>query len=155
MMNHIAMLRLRSFLSILLVLVTTVLVSCGSPKTAAIPTTYSPEKIEQLQVFVEPITEAREKMSVLQKFIAERNWTDTITYIHGPLGQLRLDMTNLSRSLLPKDQKQAMNLAKEVFSRFERLDTAAKERNIADAEYQYRKAVDNFDAFLNLVPENS
>jgi photosystem II protein PsbQ len=147
--------RFRSILSILLVLVTTLLVSCGSPQSAKIPTTYSPEKIAELQVFAAPIAEAREKMSTLKEFISEENWTDTRTFIHGPLGLLRQQMLGLSRSLLPKDQKRAVALSKELFGDFERIDTAAKERNAYQAQTQYREAVEDFDAFLNLVPKAS
>lgn len=149
------MLSFRSVLSLILVLVTTLLVSCSGAPTAKIPTTYSPEKIEQLQVFIAPIEESRERMSVLADFIAERNWIDTGTYIHGPLGQLRQEMTNLTRNLLPKDQKQANRLAKEVFGHFERIDAAAKDRDATSAEVQYREALKDFNAFVDLIPTAS
>ncbi|MEA5510285.1 photosystem II protein PsbQ [Crocosphaera sp. UHCC 0190] len=146
--------RLRSILSLLLVAVAIFCVSCSGPQ-AKIPTTYSPEKIEQLQVLIEPIQEARENMSVLKEFISEQNWIDTLTYIHGPLGGLRREMSNLTRDLLPKDQKQAKQLSQDLFSDFERLDTAAKARNNTDAQRQYRDAVNHFDAFLDLLPKAS
>lgn len=144
--------RFRSILSILLVLVTTLLVSCGGSPSAQIPTTYSPEKIEQLQVFVEPINEARQQLSELKGFIADQNWVDTRTFIHGPLGQLRQEMLGLSRELLPKDQKQATDLAKKLFADFERLDAAAKDRSALRAQAQFQEASTDFDAFLNLIP---
>ena len=143
---------LRSILSVILVLVTTLLVSCSSPKASQIPTTYSAEKIEQLQVFAEPIAAARDEILELQDLLADKNWVDTRTLIHGPLGQLRKDMLNLSRSLLPKDQKPAAELAREVFGHLEELDAAAKERNSAQAETQFRQALLDFDAFLDLIP---
>lgn len=146
--------RLRSIFSLLLVALTIFCVSCGGPK-ASIPTTYSPEKVEQLQVLAEPIEEARENLSVLKEYIADQNWIDTRTYIHGPLGGLRQQMSNLTRSLLPKDQKAAKNLSQQLFSDFERLDSAAKARNNADAQRQYRDAVNHLDAFLDLLPEAS
>lgn len=67
--------RLRSIISLVLVLVTTLLVSCGGPQTT-IPTVYSPQKIEQLQVYIQPIEGFREKMSVLQDLIADKNWVE-------------------------------------------------------------------------------
>lgn len=144
--------RLRSILSILLVLVTTLLVSCGNAPSAQIPTTYSPEKIEQLQVFVEPINEARQELSTLKGFIADQNWVDTRTFIHGPLGLLRQEMLGLSRELLPKDQKQATELAKKVFTDFERLDAAAKDRSAIRAQSEFQESLRDFDAFLDLIP---
>ena len=146
--------RLRSILSLVLILVATFLVSCSSPQ-AAIPTTYTPEKIAQLQVYVEPIQAIRERMPELKALIAKKNWVDVGTLIHGPFGLLRKDMLGLSRSLLPKDQKQATELAKELFGHFERLDGAARDRRSDIAEIQYREAVKDFDAFLNLLPQAS
>lgn len=146
--------RLRSLLSLVLVLVATVLVSCSSPQVEA-PTTYSPEKIAQLQVYVTPIAEARERMETLQALIADQNWVDTQTYIHGPLGQLRQQMLGLSRSLLPKDQDKATALAKEVFGHLERLDAAAKDRSDYQAKIQFQEAIADFDNFLNLIPQAS
>lgn len=144
----------RSLLSLMLVLVTTLLVSCSGPQ-AEIPTTYSPEKIAQLQVYVQPIEAAREQMTNLGTLLSEQNWVDTITLLHGPLGHLRADMLGFSRSLLPKDQDAATELAREVFSHLERLDATAKERLVAQAAIQYKEALKDFDAFLNLVPKAS
>ncbi|ACK68667.1 photosystem II protein PsbQ [Gloeothece citriformis PCC 7424] len=147
--------RLRSILSILLVLITTLLVSCSDAPKAQIPTTYSPAKIEQLQVFVEPIKEAREELSELKGYIADLNWVDTRTFIHGPLGQLRQNMLKLSRELLPRDQKEATELAKRLFGDFERIDAAAKDRNAYQAQVQFQEAIRDFDAFLDLIPKAS
>lgn len=144
----------RPLLSLLLVIVATVLVACSGPQVQ-IPTTYSPEKIAQLEVYVTPIESAREKMETLKTLISDQNWVDIRTYIHGPLGQLRQDMLNLSRSLLPKDQDQATALAREVFGHLERLDVAAKDRSLTQAGVQYREALEDFDAFLNLIPKAS
>ena len=120
------MLRFRSILSVILVLVATFLVSCGGPK-ATIPTIYAPEKIAQIQILAAPVEAARERMSDLETLIDAENWIDIGTFIHGPLGSLRRDLRYLSESLLPKDQKKAQQLAKELFNDFERLDAAAKE----------------------------
>ncbi|BFM39164.1 photosystem II protein PsbQ [Synechocystis sp. LKSZ1] len=144
----------RSLFSLLLVIVATVLVACSGPQVQ-IPTTYSPEKIAQLEVYVTPIESAREKMETLKTLISDQNWVNIRTYIHGPLGQLRQDMLNLSRSLLPKDQDQATALAREVFGHLERLDVAAKDRSLTQAGVQYREALEDFDAFLNLIPKAS
>ncbi|MBC6419924.1 MAG: photosystem II protein PsbQ, partial [Prochloron sp. SP5CPC1] len=93
-----------SLLSLMLVVATTLLVSCSSTSAKA-PTTYTSEKIAQLQTIVEPIEAIRERMPEVENLIEDENWVDTVTMIHGPFGQLRSKMTYLSRSLLPKDQK--------------------------------------------------
>lgn len=152
---HTVMLRFRSILTLVLVLITTFLVSCGgSPETKVAPT-YTPDKIEQLQVYVTPINEAREKMAIVADLIAKKNWVDTRTYIHGPLGGLRLQMLNLSRSLLPQDQAKATNLAKQVFAHFDQLDIAAKDKNADLAYNQLQEALKDFDSFLELIPTAS
>ncbi len=148
------MLRFRSFISLILVLATTFLVSCSGPQ-AVIPTTYSPEKIAELQVYVQPIEEARQKLEVLKGLISDQNWVDTRTWIHGPLGKLRQEMLGLSRSLLPKDQNEATRLAREVFGHLERLDAAAQDRSLSAAGVQYASALQDFDAFLKLIPQGS
>jgi len=135
-----------------LILVTTFLVSCSSPSQAKIPTVYTPEKIAQLEPYRAPIATARAKMATLQDLIASKNWVDTRTFIHGPLGELRQDMAIVSRKLLVKDQKPAQELAKELFGHFERIDAAAKDRDSAAAQAQYAEAIKDFDAFLNLIP---
>ena len=161
-MNHSknnidTMMRLfRPILSIMLVLVTTLLVSCSSPNKAKIPTVYSPEKIAQLQPFRAPIGEAREEMEkTLKDLIQTENWVDTRTFIHGPLGGLRQDMAIVSKKLLQKDQKLARDLARELFSDFDRIDEAAKDRNQIAAASAYGRAIQDFDAYLDLVPSNS
>jgi photosystem II protein PsbQ len=146
---------LRPILSLVLVLVTTLLVSCSGPTQAKIPTVYSPEKVAQLQSYREPIALARESMTTLKEFIDSENWVNTRTFIHGPLGGLRQDMAVTSRKLLPKDQKNAQNLAKELFGHFERIDAAAKDRNASFVNEQYAEAIKDFDAYLNLIPTNS
>ncbi len=147
---------LRSVLSLILVLVATLLVSCGGPSTTAkAPTTYSPEKIAQLQVYVKPVEDAKNRLSELETLIKDENWVDTRTFIHGPLGQLRQDMATLSRSLLPKDQPEAKKLSQELFIDFENIDAAAMERKQNVAASEYRQAVSDLNAFLDLVPKSS
>lgn len=148
------MLRLRSILPLILALVATVLVSCGGP-SAKIPTTYSPEKIQELQTFVAPVEAARERLSELQGYIQDQEWVEADNFIHGPLGSLRRDIRYLSEELLPKDQKQAKSLAAELFQDLEQIDAAAKIRNYNEAASRYRNAVNDFDAFLDLIPKPS
>ena len=145
----------RPILSIMLVLVTTLLVSCSSPNKAKIPTVYSPEQITQLQRFRAPIAEARKEMDTLLGFIQDENWVDTRTLIHGPLGGLRQDMAIVSKKLLQKDQKTARSLARELFNDFDRIDEAAKDREPAKVKAAYGRAIQDFDAYLDLVPSNS
>lgn len=144
--------KLRPILSLILVVVTTLLVSCSSGQVSTPPPTYTPEKIADIQKFVSPIESARQDMTKLKSLIEAENWIDTRSFIHGPLGQLRRDMSYLSRELLPQDQKQATQLIKDLFSDFEELDAEAKVKNYGLALQRYKDAVRDFDAFLDLIP---
>jgi len=143
----------RSLLSMVLVVVTTLLVSCSSPATAKIPTTYTPEKIESLKVQLEPIKAVRERMTELGSLVQDENWTDVRDLIHGPLGFLRQDMRYLSEKLLPSDQQKAKQLASDLFTDLVQLDSAAKDRNYGVAVGKFNQAVKDFDAFLDTIPQ--
>lgn len=145
----------RAILSLVLVLVTTLLVSCGNPAANVPPPTYTPEKIAQLQTIAEPIDRAKERLAELEGYISQRSWFNIRDLIHGPLGQLRQDMKYLSESLLPKDQPEAKKVAKQLFVDLEALDAAAKDHNYGACIDEYSKAVRDFNNFLNLVPKAS
>ncbi|ELR99628.1 photosystem II protein PsbQ [Gloeocapsa sp. PCC 73106] len=148
------MLNLRPIFALILVVVTTFLVSCSSGQVSAPPPTYTLEKLESIQKFVSPIESSRQYLSKLQALIDSENWVDARTLIHGPLGQLRRDMSYLSRELLPQDQAQATQLIKDLFNDLEGLDAQAKARNYSFAVQKYNDAVRDFDSFLKLIPKS-
>ena len=143
---------LRSILSLILVVITTLLVSCA-PSATAPPPTYTPEKIAQIQTYLEPVLNTRERMTELGDLIQDRNWVDVDSDIHGPLGFLRRDIRYLSETLLPEDQKAAKKIAKNLFSDFDRINSAAKDQNYYFAAEQFNEAIRDFDAYLNLIPK--
>lgn len=143
---------LRSILALVLALVSTLVVSCSSGDVATVPDTYTPDRLETIAVYEIPVQEARERFSELQGFIADGNWVDTRSFIHGPLGLLRRDLSYLAGVLLPQDGERATELGKEIFNHLDRLDVAAKEKNSAAAIAQFQEAVRDFDAYLQLVP---
>ncbi|WP_236612414.1 photosystem II protein PsbQ [Picosynechococcus sp. NKBG15041c] len=148
------MLRLRSVLSLLLVVITTFLVSCSGP-SVKVPDTYTPDRIAQIQIYLTPVSEARQGMETLGEFVQANNWTNARTYIHGPFGFLRRDLTYLANTLLPNDQKAAKDLIDEIFAHLERLDAAAQDRNGTATTTEYNNALADFDAFLRLIPGNT
>lgn len=141
----------RSILPLILVLVTTLLVSCGSPSASA-PPTYTAEKLQQIKTYRIPVDIAQNRLSELGKFISEEDWVDTQTFIHGPLGLIRRDMTYLSNALLPEDKEQAKDLAKGIFKHLEEIDAAAKDDNYQTAIDRYKEVVSDFDVYLELIP---
>lgn len=147
------MARLRPILGVILAAIATLIVSCGgtAPKQ---PLTYTPEILQKVQIYAPAVDNLRERFPELQGYIQAKDWVNVGSFIHGPLGEMRAQMNRLAATLLPKDAEQAQALAKEVYAHLERLDQASVENNQVLAGQEYRNALDDFDAFLNLIPSN-
>ena len=146
------MTRPRSIFALMMAFLMAFLVSCSSVE-AKVPTTYTTAQIQQIQRYVPTLTEFRSRMDKLGTLIQQRNWVDTRTYIHGPLGDLRNTMKTVSGSLLPKSQRQAVDLTKSLFADLVNIDLAAKDLDYAKVTASYQKAVNDFDTFLQLIPK--
>ncbi|MEG4632030.1 photosystem II protein PsbQ [Microcoleus sp. AR_TQ3_B6] len=146
------MTRPRSIFALMMAFLMAFLVSCSSVE-AKVPTTYTTAQIQQIQRYVPTLTEFRSRMDKLGTLIQKRNWVDTRTYIHGPLGDLRNTMKTVSASLLPKSQQQAVDLTKSLFTDLVNIDLAAKDLDYAKVTASYQKAVNDFDTFLQLIPK--
>lgn len=150
------MARYRSILSVMLVIVATFLISCSSPSAVKLPQTYTVSQIDLIQRSVPEILTLRDRMSKeLKTLIQRRDWIDVSNFIHGPLGELRLDMINISRSLLPKDQELARQATRDLFDHLVKIDQAAKEGQYQPVTLNYREALADIDTFLQLVPQPS
>lgn len=147
--------RYRSIVALMLALVTTCLVSCGSPAATTPPPAYTTQQVEQIQRTVSSLSEVREKMPVLKTKINNRDWVNVATYIHGPLGNLRKTMSYLTRQLLPQEQKAASEAANDLFEHLQKIDTASQSRNYELAIKNYQEALIDFDRFLKLIPDAS
>ena len=144
--------RYKSILASILAVVMVFLVSCGSgaPKT---PPTYTPETLEKISFYQSELLAFRDRMTELDELIEQPDWVNVRNLIHGPLGDLRRDMSYASRLLLLKsEQKAGLAQAREVFRHLENIDLAAEEQNYATAVDNYGKALKDFDAFLELLP---
>lgn len=133
-------------------MVSVVLVSCGSPTTAKLPT-YTSEQIAQIQPLAASVVALRDRMDVLSDKIKNRNWTDVVTYIHGPMGELRRSVSYLTRELLPQEQQNAQEVAKDLFDNMQNIDVASAKGNYELAVKSYNAALKDFDALLRLVPQ--
>ncbi|WP_228053236.1 photosystem II protein PsbQ [Nodosilinea sp. LEGE 07298] len=143
--------RFRPVLGILLAIVATCLIACGGPATK-IPTTYTPEILQQVELYTPGVATLRDRFPELEGYIQDQDWRNVQSFIHGPMGELRTRVNRLAATLLTKDQPQAESLAKELYGHLERLDEAAVNGQQVVAGQEYRNALDDFDAFLNLVP---
>ena len=142
----------RPILSLILVLATTLLVSCGG-NTASAPSTYTPEKLQKVATYRIPLDIARQRLPELGKAIANEDWSDADSFLHGPLGLIRRDLTYLSNALLPDEQEPALNVAKDIFKHFENIDAAVSEKNYTVAMNQYKEVVSDLDAYASLIPQ--
>ncbi|MEL7313543.1 MAG: photosystem II protein PsbQ [Cyanobacteria bacterium J06559_3] len=146
------MARFRSILGLFLAVIAVFVVGCGGTNVSQ-PTTYSADQIAQIELYNRPVVELRDRFPELEGYIQNKDWVDIRTFIHGPMGELRARLGRLTARLLPQDAKQAKALAEDLANRLERLDVAADEYNQVEAGSQYRKALDDFDAILSLVPQ--
>ena len=144
--------RFRSILGFLLATISVLSVSCGGSNISQ-PTTYSGEQLAQIEIYAPRVIELRDRFPELEDYIQNKDWVDIGSFIHGPMGELRARLGRVAVRLLPQDAKQAKALADELAVHLERLDAAAQEYNQIEAAGQYRKALDDFDAFISLLPE--
>src|SRR6476469_10663037 len=146
------MTRTRSIFALMMEFLIAFFFSCSMVK-AKVPTTHTAAQTQQIQRYVPTLTEFRSRMDNLGTLIQKRNWIDTRTYIHGPLGDLRNTMKTVSSSLLPSSQQQAVDLTKSLFTELVNIDLAAKELDYAKVTASYQKAVNDFETFLQLIPK--
>ncbi|NEQ31369.1 MAG: photosystem II protein PsbQ [Leptolyngbya sp. SIO4C5] len=142
----------RSFTSLLIAAIAVLTISCSSAQQVAAPT-YTSTQIEQIQAYSPRVVALRERIPELKAYIQDQDWINVQTFVHGPLGELRARMNRLARQLLPQDQAKANELAKDLYNHLVAIDEAAVARNISVAKRQYQQAIEDFDAFLELVPQ--
>jgi photosystem II protein PsbQ len=146
--------RFRAALSFVLAAISVLIVSCGGSNVSQ-PTTYSGEQIAQIEIYAPRVTELRDRFPELENYIQNKDWVNISSFIHGPMGELRARLGRVSARLLPQDAKQAKALADELAVHLERLDAAAQEYNQIEAAKQYREALDDFDTFISLIPDQT
>ena len=149
------MLRYRSFISLILVILATFLVSCSSPTTAAVPPTYSPAQIQQIQQYVPDIQSLRDRASrEIPALVQRKDWIDVGNFVHGPLGELRLTMNYMTRNLLPQDQAKAKQITRSFFNDLVGVDQAAQRGEANKILLNAREAIADIDSFLQLLPQS-
>ncbi|MBV8887598.1 MAG: photosystem II protein PsbQ [Chroococcidiopsidaceae cyanobacterium CP_BM_RX_35] len=149
------MTRYRSILSLILVIVATLVVSCGSPTATKQAPTYTDAQIQQIQQYIPEIVALRDRMNEIPALIQRRDWIGVNNFIHGPLGELRLQLTYATRNLLPNDQKQARQTIREFFDHLVNIAEAAETSNSQAAKLNYQAALKDINNFLQLIPQAS
>lgn len=150
------MLRHRSFLSLILVVLATFLIGCSSPSTATVPPTYSSTQIQQIQQYVPDIQSLRDRASrEIPSLVQRKDWIDVGNFVHGPLGELRLTMNYMTRNLLPQDQSKAKQITRNFFNNLVGVDQAAQQGDAKKVLLNAREAIADIDNFLQLLPQAS
>lgn len=147
------MMNWRGLISWGLALMTAFLVGCGGPATQAVaPPTYTAAQIERIQSYGTDIQAKYQHMADLQAAIQTQDWEEASAIMGGPLGQMLLDMRNLERNLLPKEQVAARRLTRALFDDFVSIDQAGKLGNLANARASYTAAARDYEQFMQLLP---
>jgi len=149
------MLRQRSIVSSILVLLATFLISCGGPGVAVAPPTYTATQLERIQGYVPEIQAVRDRSEELKKFIQQKDWINVSNFIHGPIAEARLSMTYVAPNLLPKDQPTARQITRDLFNHLVKVNQAASSGNSQLASTNSQAAFADIDKFLQLLPETS
>ncbi len=145
--------RYRSILACLLAFVMAFMVGCGSPEVKA-PPTYSDVQLQQIEKYQSDIIGLRDRMtSELPAYINNRKWIEVDNFVHGPMGTLLQEMNYLIKNLLPNDQPAARKLSREVFEHLLLIGEAAEKADLSQAASNYQAALEDLNAFLNLVPQ--
>ncbi len=141
----------RPLISILLVFISVLVVSCGDGTQAKAPT-YSAAQLAQIQSTSKNVSAISGRLPELAALIQERDWNNVKSFIHGPLGEIRTRMSGLSRELLPGTKEQALKISKEIFVHLNKIDEAANSNDYKIAIRNYGEAIKDLESFQKLIP---
>jgi photosystem II protein PsbQ len=147
------MFRFRALLSLLFACVAFTLVSCGGPKAAIVPPTYTDAQLQQIQQYLPEIQGAYQRLDALNAAIQSRNWQEIRSTIRGPFGSMIQDMKYVTTHLLPSDQKAAREISRNIFQDFIGIDQAAVDNNTDAALRSFDEAVRDLEKFIAQLPE--
>jgi photosystem II protein PsbQ len=142
----------RPLISILLVFISVLVVSCGDGSQAKAPT-YSAAQLAQIQATSKNVSALSDRLPELATLIQERDWNNVKSFIHGPLGDIRTRMSGLSRELLPGTKEQALAISKEIFVHLNKIDEAAANNDYKVAIRNYGEALKDLASFEKLIPQ--
>ena len=142
----------RPLISILLVFISVLVVSCSDGSQAKAPT-YSATQLVQIQATSKNVTALTDRLPELAAMIQKRDWNNVKSFIHGPLGEIRILMSSLSRELLPGSKEQALAVSKEIFVHLNKIDEAAGNNDYPGAIRNYGEALKDIATFSNLIPQ--
>jgi photosystem II protein PsbQ len=142
----------RPLISILLVFISVFVVSCGDGSQAKAPT-YSATQLAQIQITTKNVAALTDRLPELSAMIQKRDWNNVKSFIHGPLGDVRILMSALSKQLLPGTKEKALATSKEIFVHLNKIDEAAGSNDLAGASRNYDEAIKDITTLFSLAPK--
>jgi photosystem II protein PsbQ len=142
----------RPLISILLVFISVFVVSCGDGSQAKAPT-YSTTQLAQIQITTKNVAALTDRLPELSAMIQKRDWNNVKSFIHGPLGDIRILMSALSKQLLPGTKEKALATSKEIFVHFNKIDEAAGNNDYPGAIRNYGEAIKDITTLFSLAPK--
>ncbi|MBE9197809.1 MULTISPECIES: photosystem II protein PsbQ [unclassified Nodularia (in: cyanobacteria)] len=149
------MARHRSIFSLLLVLLATFLISCGSPSVTVAPPTYTATQLERIGEYVPKIQAVRDRAGELKTLIKTQDWIDVSNFIHGPMTEARSSMTYIIPNLLPSTQPIARQKTRDLLNHLVKIDQAAGPSDTQLALSNYQEVIEDIDNFFKLLPDTN
>jgi photosystem II protein PsbQ len=149
------MARYRSILASILAIAIVVCIGFSNPAFArpAKKLTYTAAQIEEIRTAATDLTAMVERLPELGNLLEQQDYIFARNFIHGPLGELRIKLSAVTRNLLPDAQKSARQVAREIAEDFEDLDRVAADRDAKASIRYYNEALKDLDAFFKLLPQ--
>lgn len=113
---------------------------------------YSSAQISKLSKSVTQVESLRSRLEAFQPDIEKREWGTVHKDVAGLLPDLKEKMMAVTDQLDLNDRILARAVSTEVFIHLERIDEADEVYDYQAAETNYRQALQDFDAFLDLIP---
>ncbi len=143
----------QSVIAILLAFVASVFINGCSAAKVAKPLTYSPEQVQQIQAYAADLTVMRDRLPELAEQIQAQDWVNVRTFVRGPLGEIRVKMSNLAQTLFPTARKEVRQLAKAISTNLVSIDQAAQAKVYKDAIRNYAEVLRDLDALVKSLPQ--
>jgi photosystem II protein PsbQ len=142
----------RPLISLILVFISVFVVSCSDASQAKAPT-YSATQLVRIQTTTKNVTALTDRLPELSAMIQKRDWNNVKSFIHGPLGDIRVLMSGLSRELLPGTKEKALKVSKEIFVHLNKIDEAAGNNDYPGAIRNYGEAIKDITTLFDLTPK--
>ncbi len=98
------------------------------------------------------IQELDQQVTQLQSLVDSEDWLEIRSYIRGPMGLTRRNLTGLAVTLPEKQKQEVIRLTRELGRSLEKLDFAAKgydQPQVEAAQAGVRKALDELESLFS------